>query len=70
MLGYSEGVATVQSHFGNVSNNFAMDDVKCTGREASILECPHSRVDDCGFHEGAGVICSGDTPCFIYNNDP
>ena len=58
MLGYSYGQPTVESQFGSVSSTFKMDEVQCTGSEASLLDCPHNTVDDCGTGEGAGVICS------------
>ena len=58
MLGYSYGQHTSQSQFGSVSSTFGMDNVQCTGNETSLLDCPHLTVDDCGTHEGAGVICS------------
>ena len=57
-LGYSSGQATSNSQFGSVSRTFAMDNVRCTGNEASLQECPHLTEDNCGSHEGAGVICS------------
>merc|ERR1712112_733521 len=63
MLGYSSGKATMRSQFGRVSNTFKMDDVQCTGNEASLLDCPHRTMDDCGPHEGAGVICSELSEC-------
>ena len=34
-----------------------MDNVKCTGREARLVDCLHTPHDDCGPGEGAGVIC-------------
>merc|ERR1719458_1569145 len=58
MLGYPFGQATMKSHFGRVSSTFKTDDVRCTGNEASLLDCRHNTVDDCGPDEGAGVICS------------
>jgi len=48
----------MHSHFGPVSDDFAMDDVQCIGDEDYIWRCPHATVDNCGSHEGAGVICS------------
>jgi len=57
-LGYLGGQVTVQSHFGQVSDVFAMDNVACTGNEASFVDCPHVTEDNCGGHEGLGVICS------------
>ena len=60
MLGYSYAQHTTRSHFGVVSDTFSMDEVQCTGNEASILDCPHLTVEDedCSAGEGAGVICS------------
>ena len=58
MLGYSDGQHTTNSQFGPVSTAFRMDDVQCTGNEASLLDCPHNPRHNCGSHEGAGVICS------------
>ena len=58
MLGYSYAQHTTGSHFGSVPSTFSMDDVECTGNEASFLDCPHTTVHNCGSHEGAGVICS------------
>ena len=59
MLGYGYGQFTKTSQFGRVSDDFGMDNVKCTGNEASILDCPHTTEEDCTGDEGLGVICSG-----------
>ena len=58
MLGYSYGQHTTHSQFGQVSSTFGMDNVQCTGNEASLLDCPHLTVDNCDGTEGAGAICS------------
>ena len=57
--GFQGGKKTSNSKFGNVTSQFSMDDVVCTGREKYILDCPHNTNDNCGPHEGAGVICDG-----------
>ena len=57
-LGFSSGTATTYSYFGPVPDQFAMDDVICSGYEATIQECEYSTSDNCGPGEGAGVICS------------
>jgi hypothetical protein len=60
-LGYNgESQHTTSSYFGQVSSDFGMDDVQCTGNEASIFDCPHQTTDNCGGTEGLGVICSTD----------
>ena len=49
--------ATSSSHFGRVQVNFAMDDLKCSGTERNLNDCPHNPRHNCGTHEGAGVRC-------------
>ena len=64
MLGFNSGTGikghtTKGSPFGNLTrSNFIMDEVKCTGKEHSILDCQHETTHDCGRGEGAGVRCS------------
>jgi len=60
MLGFSGGIPKSGSHFGTVSTDFVMDDVFCTGSEASLLDCPHSTSHNCEAGQGAGVICMQD----------
>ncbi|KAM4839872.1 scavenger receptor cysteine-rich domain-containing protein DMBT1-like [Urocitellus parryii] len=49
--------------FSPGSGGILLDDVHCTGSEASLEQCPHGSwfTHNCGHHEDAGVICSGDT---------
>ena len=60
MLGYAGGVGVSGSYFGNIGSGFVMDDVVCTGSEASILECWHQTTHNCAAREAAGVICEED----------
>ena len=57
-LGFCDGNATTNSHFGTVPDTMAMDDVACTGSECFLIDCPYSPTDNCGGSEGAGVICA------------
>ena len=62
-LGFMEGgYATKESYFGSVDleNQSGLDQVRCSGRESSLLDCHHETFDDCGNAEGAGVVCYGD----------
>jgi len=52
---------TRDSFFGEVSARFSYDNLKCSGFESSLDECPHLNVDDCGPNEAAGVICNPGT---------
>ena len=57
-LGHDGRNFTVNSHFGHVSDDFAMDDVKCKGTEEKLLDCRYETKDNCGKKEGLGVICT------------
>ena len=56
-LGFNGGQYTTKSHFGKVSDDFMMDEVKCKGNEEKLLDCNYKTEDDCGGKEGLGVIC-------------
>ncbi|XP_072014805.1 scavenger receptor cysteine-rich domain-containing protein DMBT1-like [Amphiura filiformis] len=61
-LPYGSPVALGNAHFGEGSGFIWMDDVSCTGSEASLVKCVHLGWDvsiNCGSHqEDAGVICT------------
>ncbi|XP_071381850.1 scavenger receptor cysteine-rich domain-containing group B protein [Centroberyx affinis] len=60
-LGCGEATAArEESFFGPGTGKILMDNLKCTGAEASLLECSHiSRdVHNCNHSEDAGVTCS------------
>ncbi|KAM9782737.1 scavenger receptor cysteine-rich domain-containing protein DMBT1-like, partial [Neosynchiropus ocellatus] len=52
--------AKTNAFFGEGSNEIWLDDVECTGRETTILKCPHKELgeNNCGHGEDAGVVCS------------
>ena len=39
-------------------DDFQMDDVNCDGTEETLGDCKYIKNDNCGTHEGAGVVCS------------
>ncbi|XP_063962816.1 deleted in malignant brain tumors 1 protein-like isoform X2 [Lytechinus pictus] len=55
--------ATTNARFGQGSGDILLDNVGCTGSEASILSCSHEGIGshNCGHSEDAGVICSSRT---------
>merc|ERR1719233_548648 len=70
-LGFkSGGYATKESYFGSVQleTQAGWDQVRCSGRESSLIDCRHESYDDCGNSEGAGVVCHSDLPEKIYND--
>nr|XP_057912674.1 deleted in malignant brain tumors 1 protein-like [Doryrhamphus excisus]XP_057912675.1 deleted in malignant brain tumors 1 protein-like [Doryrhamphus excisus] len=48
------------AYFGEGVDQIWLDDVECTGKELSILKCPHRPFgeNNCGHSEDVGVICS------------
>ena len=44
---------------GRSDQAILMDDVSCSGEEATIQSCSHTQSSDCDHSEDAGVICSG-----------
>ena len=59
-LGYRGAVTAHQSaHFGQGAGQILLDDLQCTGREASLLECRHNGINEhnCVHSEDASVTC-------------
>ena len=51
-------VATKKSFFGLADQDYALDNVECSGTEDTISDCEHSSTHNCQNNEAAGVICS------------
>ena len=47
------------SDYGSVPSKFSMDDLRCTGSEQHIQDCPYidENSENCASDEGAAVYC-------------
>ena len=57
----SGAIARGSAYFGPGNESILLDDVQCTGYEASIFSCTHYGIGsyNCDHSEDAGVICLG-----------
>ncbi|XP_048192147.1 deleted in malignant brain tumors 1 protein-like [Perognathus longimembris pacificus] len=61
-LGCGEAMAApTQSYFTGGTGHILLDDMRCTGDEATVWQCTHNGwfSHNCGHHEDASAICSG-----------
>uniref|UniRef100_A0A8C6VI68 SRCR domain-containing protein n=1 Tax=Naja naja TaxID=35670 RepID=A0A8C6VI68_NAJNA len=69
-LACGEAVQAVpNAAFGEGTGSIFLDQVQCQGNESSLEDCSHKPwgVHDCRHKEDAGVICSGNLNCSIFN---
>ena len=56
---YSIAIGVYQAGFGQGTGPVFLNNLRCTGRESSLLSCGH-RAASCSHIEDAGVVCP---PC-------
>ncbi|ELW69712.1 Deleted in malignant brain tumors 1 protein [Tupaia chinensis] len=64
-LGCGRAISALgKAHFGPGSGDIFLDNLQCAGVERYLGQCTHSGwlEHNCGHHEDASVICSGDWP--------
>ncbi|XP_046574468.1 LOW QUALITY PROTEIN: deleted in malignant brain tumors 1 protein-like [Haliotis rubra] len=60
-MGYPDGKALCCSAFGDMGKSIAIGDLKCTGEEASVMDCSHTKTSQCSSNHYASVVCSNVT---------
>ena len=54
-----DATAVLRAGFGRGSGPIHLDDVRCTGSEAALINCTYDPITtDCSHNEDAGVRCS------------
>ena len=58
---FAGAIAITEAIFGEGIGPIFLDDVRCTGYEASLFECSHRgiRNHDCHHSKDVGVLCPG-----------
>ena len=56
-MGATRAVKESKLGHGSPSGQFLLDDLRCSGTEVSVFDCPHGGLNnhDCGSGEWAGV---------------
>ena len=59
MVAYDSKAAAILYGTAPSGNKFVLDDLECTGEEASVFHCIHNGewIEDCGADDIAGVQC-------------
>ena len=47
-----------EARYGQGQGRIVLDEVRCAGSEATLLECRHRELHDCSHSEDAGVKCN------------
>ena len=55
----SGAIARGSAYFGQGNESILLDNVQCTGNEASIFSCTHNVIgsNNCDHNDDAGVVC-------------
>lgn len=57
-LPFTDGSALPRAAFGQGTGPIHLDDLMCTGREATLFDCPFAATHNCIHFEDAGVRCN------------
>ena len=58
-------IMRASTRYGNGSGEILLDNLKCSGQESSLFNCPGNEIWDnnCDHSEDAGVVCNGKLAC-------
>ena len=55
---FSDAVAYSNAFYGQGTVPILLDDVRCTGTESRLIDCPYTAIDNCVHSEDAAVSCT------------
>ena len=58
MIYFPDAMAVPHAQYGRGTGAIVMDDVRCTGSEARLIDCPHVTQHNCSHSEDASVRCA------------
>ena len=60
---FTDSTALSRAPFGLGTGPIHLDDLRCTGSEGTLFDCPFTAIHNCNHFEDAGVRCIPDGQC-------
>ena len=55
---HSDAVARLRAFYGQGTVPILLDDLRCTGTESRLIDCPYTAIDNCVHSEDAAIDCT------------
>ena len=55
---FSDATAYSRAFYGQGTVPILLDDLRCTGTESRLIDCPYTAIDNCVHSEDAAVSCT------------
>ena len=60
---FSGAIAYSRAFYGQGTVPILLDDVRCTGTENGLIDCPYTAIDNCVHSEDAAISCTTSNKC-------